>query len=156
MRLYFNDNVRLRVGELRDIQHFPARWTENAWKIALCLHVMEYPQAADSVHLSEETAIKAIRIMRWFSNQFLALMTAGREDAADAEGTELWHYIHNKGEAYKPGQNKSISVRVYARNRHIDTADVRRIVAANPRNLRIESMTPPGGGKASERVVVCR
>ncbi len=71
MREYYNECVQLRRGELRDIQQFPARWTENAWKIALVLHALHTGLEAHTIELAEGTAEDAIQITKWFSIEFL-------------------------------------------------------------------------------------
>jgi hypothetical protein len=153
MRDYHNECIRLARGDLIDIQQFPLRWRENAWKLALCIHAMDEDPQSD---LSVNTAEKAVRMGKWFTNQFLALMSGGREDSLETEGQWLSNYISSKGEVYKPGQPKSMSVTNIAKNRNMHSGDVRKIAAANPRILKIDYVIPPGGGRASERVFDCR
>jgi|HubBroStandDraft_6_1064221.scaffolds.fasta_scaffold24055_4 hypothetical protein len=153
MRAYHNECVRLAKGDLIDIQQFPLRWRENAWKLALCIHAMDDDPRAD---LSVKAAEKAVRIGKWFTDQFLALMCVGREDQLEQDGLRLLNYVNKNGEVYKPGQSVSMAVRDIARNWSVGSEDIRKIVSMNIKRLRIESVTPPRGGRASERVLVCR
>ena len=153
MRAYHNECVRLAKGDLVDIQQFPLRWRENAWKLALCIHAMDDDPKDE---LSVRTAEKAVRIGQWFTDQFLALMSGGREDKLEDDGLWLLNYVNKAGVVYKPGQPRSLAVRDIARNRNMSSEDVRKIVSTNLRRLRIESVAPPKGGKTSERVFVCQ
>lgn len=155
-REYRNTCVRLAKGDLRDIQQFPLRWCENAQKIALVLHCAAFGDEAHNHQIRECTAEQAIRIMRWFSDEFLALMNGGREDQAEEEANWLVQYIAKKGEVFIPGQEKSLAVRDICRNRHVKGEDVRKLVGSNPKLLKIEFHAPTGGGTNSERVFVRR
>jgi hypothetical protein len=137
MRSYFNECVRLRNGSLRDINQFPARWTENAWKIAVCLHAMAYGKEAGNFKMPKKIATDAVEIMRWFGDEFLLLMKAGREDKLDADAQALVNYINRKGTVHESESKKSMALREVARNRSMKTADIRQIVESNPRSLRI-------------------
>jgi uncharacterized protein DUF3987 len=128
MRDYHNECVRLAEGDLIDIQQFPLRWRENAWKLALCIHAMDCDPLAE---LSVKTAEKAVMIGKWFTDQFLALMSGGREDKLEDDGMWLLNYINRAGVVYRPGQPKSMAVRDIARNRSMKSEDVRKIVSTN-------------------------
>jgi hypothetical protein len=55
-----------------DLSSLGDRWTENAWRIALILHVSKHPHDPSRHELSKETMSSAIRIMRWFIGRELA------------------------------------------------------------------------------------
>lgn len=76
---HFNGLVARRRGELKDVTSFAARWTEQAWRIAVCLHAGEHGRRAGEHSLSVETARAAIRIADWFAGEQLAILHAGRE-----------------------------------------------------------------------------
>jgi len=57
---------------------FVCRWTEQAWRVALVLHVALHGTKAIEERLSLETARNAICIVDWFSQHQLALLTGGR------------------------------------------------------------------------------
>jgi len=76
---HFNAIVGRRRGELKDVGSFAARWTEQAWRIAVCLHAGEHGRRAGEQPLSLETARAAIRIADWFAREQLQLLGAGRE-----------------------------------------------------------------------------
>ncbi len=53
--------------ELAHVASFPARWAENAWRIALVLHAATHGDSAHAQPVSEQTAESAVRIMTWFA-----------------------------------------------------------------------------------------
>ncbi len=53
--------------ELGHVASFPARWAENAWRIALVLHAATHGDSAHTQLVSEQTAESAVRIMTWFA-----------------------------------------------------------------------------------------
>ena len=79
---YERENVRRRCrkGDLVDLAPFVARWTENAWKIALVLHAARHGGTAHEVTLDAGTAENALEVMRWFANRQLETLSAGRRE----------------------------------------------------------------------------
>jgi hypothetical protein len=134
MRDYYNKWVRLRKGNLRDISHFCARWCENAWRIAVCLHAAKYVDRAANKNLEMETAEKAITIMDWFVKQILELMHMGREQQEDSELTRLLNYVKSKGD-----ECCSITIRKLKRVRFTEQA-IEKFAAAHPDKLEIRSV----------------
>jgi hypothetical protein len=51
---------RWEQGELRDVTSFAVRWTEQAWRIGLCIHAGLNGKAAGSMPLEQDTARCAI------------------------------------------------------------------------------------------------
>ena len=71
---------RWSQGELRDVTSFAVRWTEQAWRIALCLHAgLQGPRAAH-IEMEENTARCAIQIADWFEEQQLSILAPSRND----------------------------------------------------------------------------
>ncbi len=85
-RDYENENIRRRQrkGDLHDLASFVARWTENAWRIALVLHAAKEVGKAHLRELETETATNAIEIMRWFSCQQLDVLSSRRRESQKA------------------------------------------------------------------------
>jgi hypothetical protein len=76
---YYNDVVDRRQGDLRDVGTFASRWAEQAWRIAVCLHAGRHGASAGERQLAGETALAAIAIARWFSEQQLTILSGVRE-----------------------------------------------------------------------------
>src|SRR5262249_9191363 len=76
---------RWNGGELRDVPSLACRWTEQAWRIAVCLHAGMYGAKAGDHDLSVATANNAIEIADWFAEQQLRILDAGRDVARNAK-----------------------------------------------------------------------
>lgn len=81
--------VRWHAGELRDVTSYALRWTEQAWRIAVCLHAGTNGKLAGERLLSLETALAAIEIAGWFSAQQLEILSAGRRAAKEEKLTAI-------------------------------------------------------------------
>ena len=76
---HFNAIVGRRRGELRDVSSYAARWGEQAWRLAVCLHAGEWGAQAHEQALEAETAARAIKLAEWFADQQLEILSAGRD-----------------------------------------------------------------------------
>ena len=76
---YHNAIVDRRKADLSDVGSFAARWAEQAWRIAVCLHAGRHGASAGERQLAVETALAAIRLAEWFSEQQLAILGGVRE-----------------------------------------------------------------------------
>ena len=75
LRDYYNHVVKRMVdGDLKDVLPFAARWAEQAWRIAVCIHAGEHLEKAEDNDISPETAMSAIQLTEWFSHQQLAVL----------------------------------------------------------------------------------
>ncbi len=104
LRDYFNETIGKRIdGTYSDAEEFSARWTEQAWRLALLFHAAEYANQQVVVQafptnivclgytseanakttvlseISERTVAAAIRVVRWFANHQLAVLEASRQ-----------------------------------------------------------------------------
>ena len=70
--------VKRRRGELRDVTSYAARWNEQAWRIAVCLHAGTHGGQAHERPVSLETAQHAIALADWFAAEQLRILNAGR------------------------------------------------------------------------------
>ena len=69
------DNQRIDHHDtLSHLSGLPERWAENALRIALVIHCMEYAERAGSYHVDGSTMERAILIMRWFIGREMACM----------------------------------------------------------------------------------
>lgn len=62
---HFNRLVGRRNGDLYDVKEFVARWTENAWRIALVFHASMHGKLSHEHKLSLDTAKAACAVMDW-------------------------------------------------------------------------------------------
>jgi hypothetical protein len=136
---YERENVRRRCsnGDLADIESFVARWTENAWKIALCLHAARHGADAHTVALDRKTAADALEVMRWFSNRQLDALSAGRQEKLQNRLLALL--------AVLAAAKTEISLRSLRRSHAFEEDEVRRLEQAFPNSIRIEERKPETG-----------
>jgi len=86
MNGHFNEIVGRRRGELRDVTSYAARWNEQAWRLAVCIHAGEHGGQAHEHELDVETAARAIELADWFADSQLEILSAGRA----AGRRQLW------------------------------------------------------------------
>jgi hypothetical protein len=86
---HYNRIVERRLGELRDVTTFAARWNEQAWRIAVCLHAGGYGEDAGNLELEADTAASAIALADWFAGEQLRILARGRHAARRAKRDEV-------------------------------------------------------------------
>ncbi len=86
-------DARNRGGEFYDIHGVVARWSENTWRIAVVLHLIEFPNAADGDEVSEETIEAAISIAKWMISRQLIIIEDGRRKKQVSELTVIKEVI---------------------------------------------------------------
>jgi len=91
--------------DLHDVRPFAARWTENACRIALNLHVMEHGVHAHIYEVTKETARGAIRIMEWISQQTIDVVGEGREAKKEERLNKLIELLRSKPDEQETVRN---------------------------------------------------
>lgn len=136
---YERENVRRRCrgGDLSDIHSFVARWTENAWKIALCLHAARHGGDAHEFTMDAGTAGDALEVMRWFSNRQIETLAAGRHEKHQKRLLALL--------AVLASVKTEISLRDLRRSHSFEEEEVRQLQVAFPKAIRIEERRPETG-----------
>ena len=81
MKEHFNGIVERRLGDLRDVGSYVARWNEQAWRIAVCIHAGLHGEHAGAHGLDADTAHKAITLADWFACEQLRILAGGRHAA---------------------------------------------------------------------------
>lgn len=72
---------RWHSGELRDVASFALRWTEQAWRISVCLHAGIHGEQCVKLPVDASTARNAISLADWFVEEQLRML-AGRRLAS--------------------------------------------------------------------------
>lgn len=81
MNAHFNAIVERRRTDLQDVTTFAARWGEQAWRLAVCIHAGVHGAHAHEHALDLRTAEAAIELADWFAAQQLEILSAGRHHA---------------------------------------------------------------------------
>jgi hypothetical protein len=146
LREHHNQLIRRRKSDLKDVRSFAARWTEWAWRIAACLHAATFLEKAEEHALTMETAVKAVAIADWFSEQALSILHEQRQGNILLEKRKLVEKVLREIEA-NPG---GISARHAQRARVAPTAEETTKILENMKAdgiLYAVDTTPIGGGK---------
>jgi hypothetical protein len=128
---YERENVRLRkrTGDLHDLAPFVARWTENAWRLALVVHCAMHSAKADTAELDVEAARMGVEIMRWFSEMQLIVLCAGRREKTYKRLLALLALLTEaRGE---------ISLRTLRRSHSFEEAEVKQLESLFPKTFRV-------------------
>jgi hypothetical protein len=141
---HYNASVRrYHSGELRDVNSFRARWTEQGWRIALVLHACIWGTVAAEHPLNEETAGAALTIEDWFVGQQLGILNKGRVERQLARLESLCERLAT--------HDGAATLRDLKKSHNFDPAEVRALASAYPHRMAVESRAAgPKGGRPSE------
>ena len=141
MNEHHNRIVERRKGDLQDVTTYAARWNEQAWRIAVCLHAGLHGEDAVARMLSADTAASAITIADWFAGEQLQILARGRHAARRAKRDEVLKLL-----ADTP---KGITAREVQRAHIADRADEAHTLLASmeaDEELAGKDSKPEGGG----------
>jgi hypothetical protein len=129
---YERENVRRRRrdGDLVDLAPFVARWTENAWKLALVLHSARHGNGAHEATLEAATAADALEVMRWFAGRQLEVLQSGRREKLQKRLMALM--------AAMAAAKNEISFRDLKRSHSFEETEIRQLKAVFPTAFKIE------------------
>jgi hypothetical protein len=108
-----------------DVEPYVSRWVENAWRIAVVLHGAQHGASSHKNSLSGDTAARAIDVQKWFAQEQLGLLNAGRMKKRDKQKERILDVINRKFTADKT----HVTERVIQQNANMDAATVRGLVA---------------------------
>jgi hypothetical protein len=99
MDAHCNRIVERMKTDLQDVDSYAARWNEQAWRIAVCVHAGLHGKDAGGRKLTAETAASAIAIADWFAGEQLRILARGRHAARRAKRDEVLELLadHPKG-----------------------------------------------------------
>lgn len=146
-RDYYNDTVRRRRhgGDMADVNEYGARWAENAWRLALVLHAGQHGKDSAMQAMSLNTANNAITLMKWFAEQQLDILSAGREKIKSDRFNDLTAVLSTK-------PNSACTLRDLKRRHNFKDHEIEALVRDNPDRLILQNTAHPGGGRPSEMV----
>ena len=141
MNRHFNEIVGRRRGELRDVTSYAARWNEQAWRLAVCIHAGEHGAQAHGQALEVETAARAIELADWFAAQQLEILSAGRDAGRRQLWDEVLKLLVKNPQGIRPSDVYKARIRANATEAHalLDTMEAAGVLT------RTDSQ-PEGGG----------
>jgi len=101
MKDHFNRIVERRLGDLRDVSTYAARWNEQAWRIAVCIHSALHGEDAGARGLDVNTARKAIALADWFAGEQLRILAGGRHAARQSLLESVLELLADKPQGIK-------------------------------------------------------
>jgi hypothetical protein len=101
MNTHYNGIVKRRRADLRDVTIYAARWNEQAWRIAVCLHAGLHGAHAHEHTLELDTAKHAIELADWFAAQQLEILSGSREKARREKWNEVLALADEKPEGIR-------------------------------------------------------
>jgi hypothetical protein len=119
---HYDKIVARRLGDLGDVTTYAARWNEQAWRIAVCLHAGLYGENAGERKLEADTAASAIALADWFAVEQLRILARGRHAARRAKRDEVLKLLVETP--------TGITARNVCRARIVDNADEARALLA--------------------------
>ena len=146
---YYNAIVDRRSVDLRDVGLFAARWSEQAWHIAVVLHAGLHGSQAHTQSLTLETAENAVRLANWFSFQQLSILAKGRRAASRKVEDEV---LELSAETFDRRHQDYITARDVQRARITSTPEAARSLLARLEAEGVlvgEDVSPQGGGKVT-------
>jgi hypothetical protein len=141
LRTFTNESkARMRPGgDLRDVDSYVARWGENAWRMALCLHGAIHGKNAHQHSLGLREATSAVEIIRWFSRAQLDVLATSRSDKAKVRLGRVSDILRAAGGCQ--------TLRILRKSNGFEEEEVRALAARFPNLLRLE--TKKTGGRDS-------
>ena len=141
-------DAREAGGVLSDVKPFAARFAENAWRLALTLHAIQYGRDAPAVELDRTTARAALSLAHWFFTETLALLAPLRTDRMVTRLEKLMVVFARK-------QTEILTLRELRNSHGFDPSQLRQLASRFPERLSVGwPASTPAGGRPSEVVTI--
>ena len=101
LNAHFDQTVDQGNGEFADIESCVARWTEQAWHLAVVLHAGLWGKEAHHHPLALETAEAAIAIADWFAGQQKDVLARGLHEARKKIEDRVLALLDERWERFK-------------------------------------------------------
>lgn len=134
-------------GALHDVAIYPARWAEQAWRLAVVLHAVVHRSESGKQPLTPDIAEAAVELAEWFASQQLSLLSAGRTERKNQRLDRLKSVLsgHPKQRA---------NMRVLQRSHGFERAEIESLSVQFPHVLRVEIERTGEAGRPPEWVSV--
>jgi hypothetical protein len=140
MDAHCNRIVERMKTDLQDVDSYAARWNEQAWRIAVCLHAGLHGEAAAGRVLAPGTAASASALADWFAGEQLRILSRGRYTARRTKFDEVLKLLADKPQG--------ITARDVQRKGIVESADEAHQLLAQmePEELTGKDSKPESGG----------
>ncbi|WP_395733472.1 DUF3987 domain-containing protein [Prosthecobacter sp.] len=143
-REYHNSIIKERRsdGSLFDVSSFAARWNENAWRLALIIHVGQFGAKAHQFPLTILNAERGIYLMKWFATQQLKIISAERHKKMETRASKLHDLLMHAEDDY-------LTFRSLRDNNCFSDGEIKAIVDRFPQHFIILNLKSSGPGRPS-------
>lgn len=143
-----HEQVRLRrTGDLADVTSFSARWNEQAWRIAVCLHAARFGAEAHNHPVDGPTARTAIALVDFFVAELLEIVGGARRAARERQKMEVLALLRNKnGQPITATEVCRVRITRFAPEAHALLLEL-----VKDGKLVWTDSKPPGGGHTTTR-----
>lgn len=122
-----------------------ARWTEQAWKIALVLHATIHGADSHNKMVDQDTAQRAVAVQQWFARQQMRILSGGVAKSGTTRLGKLFELLRDS-------PDNEMTLRNLQNSHGFSDAEVRSLVESAPRLLHLQKRQNPKGGRPSEAV----
>lgn len=149
---YHNESIQRtrKGGDLcGKLSPYAKRWGENAWRLALVLHAATHGSRAGSHSIIEDTARRAVEIVRWFAGEQLSILAPQLANRQRIRLQKLKSILmDNQGQ---------ISLRDLSTNHGYIKEETQDIARQFPEELKVSTIKPEGGlGRPSEKLYLVK
>jgi hypothetical protein len=149
MRDYHNQGVERCNADDGPLRPCIARWTEQAWKIALVLHAASYGANSHNLPLDGHTAQCAVALQQWFGRQQMRILGGAVSSPGATRLARLCELLRGSPD----GEMTLLNLQ----NSHgFSDTEVRSLVESAPTRLHLQKRQNPAGGRPSEVVGLLR
>ena len=146
MRVHHNQCVERRNADDGPLRPCIARWSEQAWKIALVLHAASHGAESHEKPLDGHTAQCAVALQQWFARQQTGILGWGTSPPGTTRLARLCELLSGS-------PNGEMKLRNLHNSHGFSDKEVRSLVESAPTRLHLQKRQKPGGGRPSW--VVC-
>jgi hypothetical protein len=143
---YYNETVdKITDGTLKDVASFAARWAEQAWRVAVCLHAGQWLNQSHKIEMAGETAWKAMLLTDWFTRQQLELL---RDLRAQSKLNRLSKLV-----SHLKDNNGCATVRDLSCRNGFSRDELIELAALYPKRVKIEDTRAEKSGGRPSKIV---
>lgn len=135
------------TGDLADLSCFPDRWGEQAWRLAVSLHVASHGEDFPNQILNVGTARQATALAHWFSLHQLSLMSRNRHERQEKRWMRFKEILLGSKDGCETLRN--------LRERNgFSKEEIERLAKTFPDGFELQQVKNPKGGPTSHRAIL--
>ncbi len=140
----FDNSIRNEINnghKYTRIESFCLRWVEILWRLMLVRHVAMHGQAAAQQSITAQDAEQTIKLMKWFIQQQLDILSSVQEQKTNKRLNQLVNILGI--------QPNGTTLRDMKRRHGFRQEELQQLCAQHPDTIRIEQAPNAGSGRPS-------